>query len=197
MDEVTNHTIYFFEVGDTNTSRTLELAKDRAQKLGIRTILVASSSGATGALAAEFFQDFDVIVVSHSAGFREANMQELTDDNRKKIDVHRAKILTATHVFGGVNRAIRRKFNTYQVDEIIASTLRIFGQGMKVVIEIALMAADAGLVRTDTPVLCIAGTNSGADTAVVLIPAYSQSFFEIGILDIICLPSPRHPGFTE
>ena len=138
-----------------------------------------------------------MIVVSHSAGFREANKLELTDENRRKIEEHAGKILTATHAFGGVNRAIRRKFNTYQVDEIIASTLKIFGQGIKVVIEIALMAADDGLVRTDTPVLCIAGTNSGADTAVVLIPAYSHTFFDIGILDIICLPSPRHPGFTE
>ena len=191
-----NTITYFLTPGEVNTIRTFELARERAQEMWIKTIVVASSSGATGAIAAAFFEGLDVIVVTHSAGFREVNTQELTEENRSRIEENTGKILTATHAFGGVNRAIRRKLNTYQVDEIIASTLRIFGQGMKVVVEIALMAADAGLVHTDTPVLCIAGTNSGADTAVVLIPAYSHTFFDIGILEIICLPSPRHPGFS-
>ena len=43
---------------------------------------------------------------------------------------------------------------------------------MKVVLEIAAMAADAGLVRTDEDVICIGGTGRGADTAVVLQPNY-------------------------
>lgn len=190
--ELTKPITYFLTPGDVNTRRTFELARERALELEIKTILVASSSGNTGALAAEFFTGFEVIVVSHSVGFREANLQELTDDNRKRIELLSGRILTATHALGGVNRAIRRKFNTYQVDEIIASTLKIFGQGMKVAFEIALMAADGGAVRTDRPVLCITGTNTGADTAVVLIPAYSQSFFDIQLMEIICLPSTGH-----
>jgi hypothetical protein len=83
------------------------------------------------------------------------------------------------------------------VDEIIANTLRIFGQGMKVAFEIAMMAADAGLVRTDTPVICITGTNAGADTALVLMPAHAQKFFDIGVLEIICMPASRHPDFSH
>ncbi|HNR02667.1 MAG TPA: pyruvate kinase alpha/beta domain-containing protein [Anaerolineaceae bacterium] len=194
--EISNTITYFSTAGELNTTRTFEFARNRALELGISTVLVASSTGAAGVMAADFFKGFQVIVVSHSAGFREANTQELTEDNRKKIEALSGRILTATHAFGGVNRAIRRKFNTYQVDEIIAGTLRILGQGFKVVLEIALMAADAGLVRTDTPVLCIAGTHAGADTAAVLIPAYSQAFFDLRLLEIICLPVPGHPGFS-
>lgn len=193
--EITKPITYFSTAGDTNTSKTFELARERARELGIKTVLIASTSGATGALAADYFQGFEVIVVSHSAGFREAETQELTVENRGKIEAHSARILTATHAFGGVNRAIRRKFNTYQVDEVIAGTLKIFGQGIKVVFEIALMAADAGLVGTNAPILCIAGTSSGADTAVVLVPAYSHTFFDLRLLEIICLPAPGHPGF--
>ncbi len=186
---------YFSTPGEVNTNQAFELARERARELGIKSVLVASTSGATGVMAAEYFKDHEVIIVSHSTGFREGNTQELTEENRRKIEELRGTVLTMTHAFGGVNRAVRRKFNTYQVDEIIAGTLKMFGQGIKVVIEIAMMAADAGLVRTDTPVICIAGTNAGADTAVVLIPAVSQNFFDIGILEIICLPSPKHPGF--
>ncbi len=44
---------------------------------------------------------------------------------------------------------MRKKLGTYEVGEIVAFTLRVFGEGMKVMAEIALMAADAGLARTD------------------------------------------------
>jgi hypothetical protein len=193
MNEVSSFTTYFKEVGEANTTRTIELARERAIKLGIRTILVASTSGNTGALASQMLTDFECIVISHSTGFRKPDAQELTDENRKLIEAGSARVFTGAHVFGGINRAIRLKYNTYQIDEIIANTLRIFGQGMKVAFEIAVMAADAGLVRTDTPIVCISGTNVGADTAIAVIPTHTQTFFDLKILEIICLPSPEHP----
>jgi hypothetical protein len=104
------------------------------------------------------------------------------------------KILTAQHAFGGVGRAVRKKLGTYEVDEIMAFTLRTFCQGIKVAAEICLMAADAGLVRTDEPVIAIAGTGSGADTAAVLKPSNAQTFFDLRFLEIVCMPSPGHPS---
>ncbi len=197
MSELSSPATYFSTIGQTNSIRTIELARERAIKLGIHTILVASTSGATGALAAKMFTGFEVIVISHSTGFRKPDVQELTEENRKVIEANSARIFTGAHIFGGINRAIRLKYETYQVDEIIANTLRIFGQGIKVAFEIAMMAADAGLVRTDSPVICISGTNVGADTALVLMPAHAQKFFDIGILEIICMPAPRHPDFSR
>jgi hypothetical protein len=67
-------------------------------------------------------------------------------------------------------------------------TLRIFGEGTKVACEIALMAADAGLVRTDEPVIAVAGTGRGADTALVLRPANAQTSFDMRIMEILCKP---------
>ena len=72
--------------------------------------------------------------------------------------------------------------------EIIARTLSVFGRGMKVATEITIMAADAGLVRTDEEVIAIAGSSRGADTAVVIQPANDARFFEIKIKEIICKP---------
>lgn len=194
MSEVTNTTTIFKDYGEVNTTRAIELARDCAMKLGIHTILVASTTGATGALATQMLKGFEVIVISHSTGFRKPDIQELTETNRKIIEGGSARIFTGVHVFGGINRAIRLKYETYQVDEIIANTLRIFGQGMKVAFEISMMAADAGLVRTDTPVVCITGTNVGADTAIVTIPTHAQTFFDLKVLEIVCMPAPRHPG---
>lgn len=196
MNELTFPTTYFQETGAANTDRTIELARNRAAAMKIQKILVASTTGATAARAVQMLTGFDVIVVSHSTGFRQPDRQELTDANRRIIEGASARILTGAHVFGGINRAIRLKFETMETDEIIANTLRIFGQGMKVVFEIAMMAADAGLVRTDEPVVCITGTNIGADTAVVVIPTHTQTFFNLKVLEIICLPAPAHPGYS-
>ena len=89
---------------------------------------------------------------------------------------------------GGISRAVRRKWGTYAIDEFIAQTLRIFGEGMKVCVEIALMAADAGLVNVGEPCLEIAGTGRGADTAVVLTPANVQNFFDLRVHEVLAKP---------
>ena len=179
---------YFEKPGKGNTERTLDLAKRRAEELGIKSILVASTRGETGFRACEVFQGYDVVVVTHSTGFKEPNYQELTGENRAAIEAVGGKIATCQHTFGGVGRAVRKKLGTYQLEEIIAHTLRLFGEGMKVAVEIALMAADSGLVRTDEPVIAIAGTGRGADTAVVLKPSNAQTFFDLQVLEILCKP---------
>jgi hypothetical protein len=70
----------------------------------------------------------------------------------------------------------------------MAFTLRVFGQGTKVSIEIALMAADAGLIPTQEPCVSIGGTDQGADTAILLIPAHAQNFFDLRVLEILAKP---------
>ena len=97
-------------------------------------------------------------------------------------------MLTTTHLFSGISRAMRNKFNTYVIGDIIASTLKVFGQGMKVAVEITMMAADSGLARTDEDVIAIGGTGRGADTAVVLTPVNSNNFFDLKIKEILCKP---------
>ncbi|HID86325.1 MAG TPA: hypothetical protein EYP55_02975 [Anaerolineae bacterium] len=188
MPEIVGRTIYFEKEGRTNTERTLQIARQRAEELSIRQILVASTTGETGRRAAELFQGYDLVVVTPSTGFRKPNEQELTEENCEAILARGARILTCQHAFGGVGRAVRKKLGTYELEEIMAYTLRIFGEGMKVACEIALMAADAGLIRTDREAIAIAGTGRGADTAVVLQPANAQTFFDMRIKEILCKP---------
>jgi hypothetical protein len=180
--------VYFLESDSANTEKTLEVAKKRAEELGIKTIVVASTSGETGLKAVKAFDSYKVVVVTHTTGFPGPDVQELTPQNRAKILEEGGLILTATHAFGGVGRAVRRKLNTYQVDEIIAHTLRVFGQGTKVACEIALMATDAGLIKTNEEVISIAGTASGADTALVVKPANTHDFFELKVREVLCKP---------
>jgi hypothetical protein len=180
--------VCFDKPGKENTELVLALARQRADELEIDTILVASTTGATGVLAASQFAGSRVVVVTHSAGFREPNTQELTEGNRTAIEACGAQVLTCQHALGGVGRAVRKKWGTYVLDDIVAQTLRIFGDGMKVCVEIALMAADAGLVTAGEPCLAVAGTGQGADTAVVLLPANVQDFFDLRVLEVLAKP---------
>ncbi len=197
MKTISHATTYFDGKGTDYTQETLNLARERIDALGIHKCLVATTTGQTGALAASRLRHCELIAVTHSTGFRAPDTQELLFEHKIVIESAGGKILIAQHAFGGVNRAVRRKMNTFQNDEIIANTLRIFGQGMKVVFEMCLMAADAGLVRTDDYVMCIAGSGRGADTAVVMNPANAQDFFDLKLIEIVCMPAPNHPEFKE
>jgi len=180
--------VYFLEPGSVNTEETLKVAKRRAEELGIKSIVVASTSGETGLKALKIFVNYMVVVVTHATGFQAPDTQELSSQYKAEILEKGGTILTATHAFGGIGRAVRRRFNTYQVDEIIAQTLRTFGQGTKVACEIVLMAADAGLIRTDEEIISIGGTANGADTALVVKPAHTHDFFQLKVKEILCKP---------
>ncbi len=186
-------TVYFEKPGGVeNTEMTLALAKERAKELGIKTIVVASTVGDTAVKAVNAFKGYKVIAVTHVTGIREPNTQEFTEENRNIIEKKGGIIVTAAHTFGSIHRALGAtsapSAPTGAIGDIIAMTLRTFGQGMKVACEIAAMAADAGLVRTDEEIIAIGGTGRGADTAVVLHPSYTHLFFNLKVKEIICKP---------
>jgi len=181
-------TTYFENPGRENTEEVLRIARQRAEELGIRTIVVASTVGDTAVKATEAFSGFKIIAVSYCTGRLKPNIQEFTEGNRKIVESKGGIVLTTTHAFSGLSAAMSKKFNTYIIGDIVANTLRIFGQGMKVVSEIAVMAADGGLVRTDEDIIAIGGTGRGADTAVVLRPVNSSDFFDLKVKEILCKP---------
>lgn len=178
--------------GDENTARTLSLAKARADELGIKTVVVASTVGDTAVKAVNVFKGFKVIIVTHVTGFREPDTQEFTAENRKIVEKKGGIIVTAAHAFGAIHRSLGATggppIPTSAIGDIVAMTLRTLGQGMKVVCEIAVMAADAGLVRTDEEIISIAGSGRGADTAIVLQPSNVHRFFNLRVKEIICKP---------
>jgi len=181
---------YFDKAGNQNTDTTLAAAKRRALELGIKTIVVASSTGKTGIKAMEVFKGFNLVVVSHVTGFRGVNTQEFTDENRKLLESNGIPVITMTHAFGGVSKAMKYKFDMIDIGDIIANSLYIFGQGIKVCCETVMMAADAGKIKVSEDVIAIGGTgkSGGADAAAVITAVNSQYFFDMNVKEIICKP---------
>jgi len=184
-------TIYFERPGKENTETLLKLVKKYAETKRTKDIVVASTTGETGVKAARIFKDFNVVVVTHHVGFRQPSIHELLEGNRKKILENGARIFTATHALSGVERAIRKKFETIMPLELVAHTLRLFGEGTKVCIEIAIMAVDAGLIPDGREVIAIGGTGRGADTALVIKSASASRFFDLEVREVIAKPRTK------
>lgn len=180
---------YFPQPGPKNTANVLDLIRQVAEERQIENVIVPSCTGRTALEARRVLGDkIHLVCVTHVTGYQEPNTQELPAETRQQLETMGVKVLTCQHALGGVGRAIRKKLGTYQIDEIMAYTLRIFGQGVKVAIEISLMAADAGLVRTDLDCISAGGTGRGIDTAVILKPSNSADFFDLKVREILCKP---------
>ena len=118
-------------------------------------------------------------------------LEALPADHEIEQDVYKRqgiKVLTTTHLFRGVNRGIVLAHGGYDPGMVVSDTLRLFGQGTKVAVEVAVMALDAGLISHGHDVVAVGGSSRGADTALVLRPAHSGQFLQTKIREIICKP---------
>jgi len=180
--------MYFEKAGKENTQRTLQIVKEEAIKRGIKHIVVASTYGDTGLAAAELLKGtgINLVVVSHNTGFKEEGVLTFSPDAKKKIEKLGGRVYTGTMVLRGLGTALKEK-GGYSQEQIVADTLRIFGQGTKVVIEITAMSADAGLIPF-SDIIAVAGTGRGADTAAVIKANSSNKFFEIKLKEYLAKP---------
>jgi len=177
---------YFPTEGPSNTGAIVSLALEAAAARGITHIVVATTSGAT----ALHFKDakVKVVAVSHAWGSKEKGVSGVSDETRKQLAEAGIPVHSASHALSGAERGLSSKFGGVLPVEIIAHTLRFFGAGTKVAVEVATSALDAGLIPHDVPVIAIGGSKSGADTALVLIPANTGRILETRIQEILAKP---------
>lgn len=172
--------------GPDNTAGTIKLALARAAELDIRHIVVASSTGETAKQLAGC--GLAVVCVSYHVGFDGPGARRMSEATLDELNAAGIKVLFTTHLLAGVDRAIRNKFGGVYPSEIMAQTLRMLGQGVKVCVEISGMALDAGLIPYGQEVIAIGGSGKGCDTAAVVVPAHSNHFFDTKVKEIICKP---------
>lgn len=181
--------VVFEEGGKQNTDVTLQAAVERAKALGIKQVVVASSSGWTATRAAEAFADTGVKIVAvtlHAGTWQKWGAPNA--DLVRRAQSAGVTVVTATHAFmGNVATAIQEKFGGIGGTNLISYVYYTLGQGMKVAVECALMAADAGLLDMAKEAITIAGTGEGADTAIVVKPAFTTNFFDLRIREVIAM----------
>jgi uncharacterized protein len=180
--------VYFEKAGRENTEKALKTAFDYARSHGISHIVVASTYGTTAQSLLDLLSpDINVVVVTHNTGFKEPGVQEFSEEIRQQVTAKGIKVLTGTMVLRSLGTAIRDMGDGYSEQELIANTLRMLCQGMKVCVEITAMAADAGLTPPED-IIAVAGTGRGADTVCLIKADSSNRFFKIKVKEIITKP---------
>jgi uncharacterized protein len=175
--------VYFEKPGKGNTPEVIQLVNERAQARGINRFVVASTRGATAKnfMEAVAGTDFRLVIVPWQYGFKGEDQpfpQELVKELKaRNHQVHFGTMLFHTSEFYGTN-----------APQALANLLRTFGQGTKVCLEILLMACDGGRIRIGEKVIAVAGTGSGADTALVATAGPTTRLSSLRVHEIICKP---------
>jgi hypothetical protein len=197
-------TFIFENPGKEHTEETLRIAMEGAKERGIETVLVSSTTGFTAEKAAEIFKDsnLNLIIVTHQTGYRTPGVQLFPEELRSKLEEQGIRVVTCTDVLTGtvdVGMARQRPAKTEPLEVrlpyilpptnvIIANTLRMFSQGVKVCPEIAMMAVDSNALDSGEQVVVVAGSHAGADTAMVLVAAESSRIRDVKLQEILCKP---------
>lgn len=189
-------TYYFDNPGPENTSDAAVFAIERAEELGIKKVVVASSSGKT---ALEFQKsisgtDIELIVVTHVVGFTQPGVWEFPKDLAERMESEGVRIIKGTHALSGLERAISRnaKLGGSSRTEVVAETLRrTVAIGLKVAVECTLIAADQGIVSPEEEIIAAGGTAEGCDTVCVIKPSHTASYFSLQVREIVAMPRNR------
>ena len=157
---------YFETAGKENIDKTLELVKRLVEELGIKHVIVASITGFTAEKVFEIFKDMDVtltVVGTERSRFSSDLQRKLGDK--------------------GINVCFSREVS-YDYPDLVKLAFRRFSQGVKVAVEVAMIAAQKGFVSTEEDVICVGKW----DTALIIKPAASDNFSELKVRELICMP---------
>lgn len=184
--------ITFETAGKENTAAAAAIAVKKAKELNC-PIVFSSSSGHSAEVileqAAELGYDGRIVVVRSAANAALKGINKMAPEMKRSLTDRGCTVVTAAHALSAGERSLSTRLQGVYPLEIMAHTLRMFGQGTKVCVECATMAMDADELPFGSPVVALGGTSTGLDTAVVLTPSYSSSILDTKIHEILCKPA--------
>lgn len=185
--------VVFEEKGYQNTEEVAKLSCAYCKEHGIKHVVMASKTGYTIDIFMDVFAkegvDVNFTIVTHCYGDLGPGQCEMQPEKRKELEDKGVRVITATHALSGAERGIVNYFGGGWTPAILmAETLKMLGQGMKVGVEVSLMAMDNGAIPYGEEIVAVGGCAHGADYAISLIPGHSNNLFETKVIDIICKP---------
>ncbi len=183
----------FDSPGNQNTSHCIEMVVKHVKAHGRKHVVVASTSGKT---AMAFHKGLagtgaNLVVVTHSIGFKEPGHDEFDPEIRNQLRRSRVPVHTGTILTHSLEKSLMDSFRGIYPGYLIANTLRRFGEGTKVALEIVMESCDAGLVPENQEVLGVGGTYRGSDTVLLIRSKPSKRFLEMDVLEILARPRGR------
>lgn len=182
--------VVYFEKGGNHTETLAEIVKEKVITKKIKYVVMSSNSGESALKFHKVLKGtgINLISVTEHAGAHGNDKIAITKERKKELENKGIKVLICSHALSGVSKSISEKFGGTSHVEIIAHILRRISEGTKVAVEVAVMAADAGLVPTDRDIIAVGGTGKGVDTAVIIRSAHMNNFFNLKIKEILAKP---------
>ena len=199
MSKLTKREVYYFDKpGEHNTDLVIEAVVKRLEAGGVRKVIVASTSGETAVKFAHSLQDKGELVCVSEAPYRHEAWGEkwpcLQDGYKQELKKLGAVIVDqAPYVFHS-SVLERSLWGPLSPEQLVKETLYSFGQGLKVAVEVALIAVSCGSIAPYEDVIGVGGSGKGADTAIVLRATYPATMFtketnkRLEIKEIIAMP---------
>jgi hypothetical protein len=180
--------VIFDKPGPVNTGQTVAAAVERAEALDIRFLVVASTTGDTAEALRQAVGDHDmkVVCVTYHAGFQSGD-ETMPPERRQGLRDMGVEVVICPHALSGVERSLKNAFGAIGPVELMAYAYRRFGEGMKVAIEVAVMAADCATAPTSEDIIALGGSGKGCDCAIVLKAAHQNNFFDLRVREIIAM----------
>jgi len=191
-------TFYFDVHGEVNTAKTIELARERAEELGIGKVVIASETGLSALKVLDAFEGSEVIVVSSAAGtavegslIGDLKIGIPDPEMMEKLEGRGARVVRGTDPFW--NLAAHTQL--VDVGRLGMMFYKVVCGGLHVCMTAVLEATDAGHLAQGEEVVALAGSFVGLDTAIVAGAANSVNFFDaFEVREIIC--KPRRARYT-
>ena len=169
------------------TQETIKKAVNYAKENNIKNIVVATTTGGNLTYLEEE-KDLHIVGVTNAY---DQGQNQMREEVRKHFEEAGMDVVTAGHALSGAERCFSTYFGGYGPTEIVANTLRMFSQGVKVCVEVSTMALDAGKIPYQEKIVAIAGSGRGADTVVLLTPSYTRSILDTKVHKIIEMPEQK------
>ncbi|HWR68253.1 MAG TPA: hypothetical protein VN416_04465 [Desulfomonilia bacterium] len=187
------HDILFEKPGKHNTEDCIGAVRNFVEEHGETHVVVASTTGTTAMAFCRSLRTTSarLVVVTHSVGFKEANKDEFDQEARRYLAAEEVPVHTGAILTHSLEKSFMDDFRGIYPAAIVAGTLRRFGEGTKVAVEIVMEACDAGLIPEDAEVLAVGGTGYGADTVLLIRAKPSKRFLKLEVLEILARPRGR------
>lgn len=180
MGKIIREDYYFSEPGSENLRDVVEAVEKRVAQTGIEYVVVASHSGSTALAFAEKLKGkAKVICVSSRPSRRDRGRSwpAVVPEKRKRLEELGAVVMDRFSYALESTVLQENRWNALSADRVVVETLYMFGQGMKVAVQVVLTATSSGHIEPYQDVIGVGGTSRGADTAIVMRASYPTRLF--------------------
>jgi hypothetical protein len=198
LANVTKPCLYFEKSGKHNTAEVIETVMHRMGEGDISTIVVASTTGYT---ALEFSdalegQNATLISVGETPLIREWGAEWPCLEPETKQELEGRGVVVADRIPYLLHSSVLdfSQWKAPSAEEILRESLYAFGQGLKVAVEVVLIAVASGFLEPYQDVIAVGGTSRGADTAIVVRATLPNHVFSqdadkrLIIREVLCKP---------